>query len=243
MAELLTFGSVKGLIEELPKAQGALVNDITPGQITVSGIQRVLQNSAPRAHLDPRLRHHPRSHRRGQPPPRPIFSPSPSMSARASPASSATRTSTPPAPCPSSRSRPTGSRPSRSRSSARARKRSLATKPSKLSERPRHPRALRGCGARGRGSGAGHSSGVRPFEALHCRALPHPDQRAVAERDSSARAAEDGGRDLGQHARLPPRSIHIGRFLAHSVYFFAFACVSAKYFSYSSPIMILMAMP
>ncbi len=44
MAELLTFGSVKQLIEDLPKAQGALVNDITPGQITVSGIQRVLQN-------------------------------------------------------------------------------------------------------------------------------------------------------------------------------------------------------
>ncbi len=44
MAELLTFASVKQLIEDLPKAQGSLVNDITPGQITVSGIQRVLQN-------------------------------------------------------------------------------------------------------------------------------------------------------------------------------------------------------
>jgi flagellar biosynthesis protein FlhA len=44
MAELLTFASVKQLIEDLPKAQGALVNDITPGQITISGIQRVLQN-------------------------------------------------------------------------------------------------------------------------------------------------------------------------------------------------------
>jgi flagellar biosynthesis protein FlhA len=44
MAELLTFGAVKQLIEDLPKAQGALVGDITPGQITVSGIQRILQN-------------------------------------------------------------------------------------------------------------------------------------------------------------------------------------------------------
>jgi flagellar biosynthesis protein FlhA len=44
MAELLTFGSVKQLIEELPKPQKSLVDDITPGQITVSGIQRVLQN-------------------------------------------------------------------------------------------------------------------------------------------------------------------------------------------------------
>jgi flagellar biosynthesis protein FlhA len=44
MAELLTFGSVKQLIEDLPKPQASLVTDITPGQITVSGIQRVLQN-------------------------------------------------------------------------------------------------------------------------------------------------------------------------------------------------------
>jgi flagellar biosynthesis protein FlhA len=44
MAELLTFGSVKQLIEDLPKPQAALVTDITPGQITVSGIQRILQN-------------------------------------------------------------------------------------------------------------------------------------------------------------------------------------------------------
>jgi len=44
MAELLTFSAVKQLIEDLPKAQGALVGDIAPGQITVSGIQRVLQN-------------------------------------------------------------------------------------------------------------------------------------------------------------------------------------------------------
>jgi flagellar biosynthesis protein FlhA len=44
MAEMLTFGAVKQLIEDLPKQQKALVDDITPGQITVSGIQRVLQN-------------------------------------------------------------------------------------------------------------------------------------------------------------------------------------------------------
>jgi flagellar biosynthesis protein FlhA len=44
MAELLTFAAVKQLIEDLPKQQKALVDDIAPGQITVSGIQRVLQN-------------------------------------------------------------------------------------------------------------------------------------------------------------------------------------------------------
>jgi flagellar biosynthesis protein FlhA len=44
MAELLTFAAVKQLIEDLPKHQKSLVDDITPVQITVSGIQRVLQN-------------------------------------------------------------------------------------------------------------------------------------------------------------------------------------------------------
>jgi flagellar biosynthesis protein FlhA len=44
MAELLTFGAVKTMVDELPKPQKALVDDITPGQITYSGIQRVLQN-------------------------------------------------------------------------------------------------------------------------------------------------------------------------------------------------------
>jgi flagellar biosynthesis protein FlhA len=44
MAELLTFGAVRQLIDDLPKAQKSLVDDITPGQITLSGIQRVLQN-------------------------------------------------------------------------------------------------------------------------------------------------------------------------------------------------------
>jgi flagellar biosynthesis protein FlhA len=44
MAELLTFASVKQLIEDLSKPQAALVSDITPGQITISGIQRILQN-------------------------------------------------------------------------------------------------------------------------------------------------------------------------------------------------------
>jgi flagellar biosynthesis protein FlhA len=44
MAELLTFGGVKTLIEDLPKAQKSLLDDITPAQITYSGVQRILQN-------------------------------------------------------------------------------------------------------------------------------------------------------------------------------------------------------
>ncbi|MBI1360312.1 MAG: flagellar biosynthesis protein FlhA [Alphaproteobacteria bacterium] len=44
MAELLTFGGVKTLVDDLPKAQKTLIDDITPSQITMSGVQRVLQN-------------------------------------------------------------------------------------------------------------------------------------------------------------------------------------------------------
>jgi flagellar biosynthesis protein FlhA len=43
MSELLSYGEVQKLIKELPKEQAELVKDIVPAQITVSGIQRVLQ--------------------------------------------------------------------------------------------------------------------------------------------------------------------------------------------------------
>src|SRR6185369_12377511 len=42
-AELLSYGEVHKLIKELPKDQADLVKDISPAQITVSGMQRVLQ--------------------------------------------------------------------------------------------------------------------------------------------------------------------------------------------------------
>lgn len=44
MSELLSYGVVQGLIEELPDEQKKLIDDIVPSQITVSGIQRVLQS-------------------------------------------------------------------------------------------------------------------------------------------------------------------------------------------------------
>jgi flagellar biosynthesis protein FlhA len=44
IAELLSYAEVNKLIKELPKEQGELVKDIVPAQITISGIQRVLQN-------------------------------------------------------------------------------------------------------------------------------------------------------------------------------------------------------
>jgi len=43
MSELLSYGEVQKLIKDLPKEQGELVKDIVPAQITMSGIQRVLQ--------------------------------------------------------------------------------------------------------------------------------------------------------------------------------------------------------
>jgi flagellar biosynthesis protein FlhA len=42
-AELLSYAEVQKLLKELPKEQGELLKDIAPSQITVSGIQRVLQ--------------------------------------------------------------------------------------------------------------------------------------------------------------------------------------------------------
>ncbi|HEY0329159.1 MAG TPA: flagellar biosynthesis protein FlhA [Rhodopseudomonas sp.] len=43
MSDLLSYGETQKLLKELPKEQGELVKDIVPSQITVSGIQRVLQ--------------------------------------------------------------------------------------------------------------------------------------------------------------------------------------------------------
>jgi flagellar biosynthesis protein FlhA len=42
-AELLSYAEVQKLLKELPKEQSELLKDIAPAQITVSGIQRVLQ--------------------------------------------------------------------------------------------------------------------------------------------------------------------------------------------------------
>jgi len=43
MSDLLSYGEVQKLIKDLPKEQGELVKDIVPSQVTISGIQRVLQ--------------------------------------------------------------------------------------------------------------------------------------------------------------------------------------------------------
>src|SRR5689334_8570257 len=44
ISELLSYAEVHKLLKELPKEQGDLVKDIVPSLITITGIQRVLQN-------------------------------------------------------------------------------------------------------------------------------------------------------------------------------------------------------
>ena len=64
MAELLSYAEVQKLLKELPKEQGELVKDIVPAQITVSGIQRVLQILLAERISIRDLVDHPRRHRR-----------------------------------------------------------------------------------------------------------------------------------------------------------------------------------
>ncbi len=44
MAELLSYAETQKLLDELPKEQQKLVGDLIPAQITVGGVQRVLQS-------------------------------------------------------------------------------------------------------------------------------------------------------------------------------------------------------
>jgi flagellar biosynthesis protein FlhA len=44
MAEMLSFAETQKLLDELDKDHKKLIADVIPGQITVSGVQRVLQN-------------------------------------------------------------------------------------------------------------------------------------------------------------------------------------------------------
>jgi len=44
MSELLSYAEVRKLLDDLPEYHAKLVEEIVPGQITITGIQRVLQN-------------------------------------------------------------------------------------------------------------------------------------------------------------------------------------------------------
>ena len=64
VAELLSYAEVQKLIKDLPKEQSELIKDIVPAQITVSGIQRVLQLLLAERVSIRDLGHHPGGHRR-----------------------------------------------------------------------------------------------------------------------------------------------------------------------------------
>ena len=195
-AELLSYAEVQKLIKELPKEQGELVKDIVPAQITVSGIQRVLQLLLERARLDPRSRHHPRRHRR-----RALVHAQSDRHRRA---------------C-ADAARPPDLRPAHHAGRLPAADRAVGEVGAEFRRvdrrhgrrpQPRHAavaavrvhhqraRALRGRRPRGRGAGAGDVARHPAVRARHRRALPRPDQRAVAVGNPSAGAAEDGRQHL-----------------------------------------------
>ena len=198
MAELLSYGEVQKLIKELPKEQSELVKDIVPQQITVSGIQRVLQLLLAERISIRDLVTDPGRHRR-----RAVLHPQSGDDRRA-------RAGPP---------RPPDLRPAHHARRLPAADRAVGQVGAELRgidhrhrrrAQPGHaavaavgvhhagPRALRGRRPRGRGAGAGHLAGDPAVRARHRRALPQPDQRAVAVGNPPAGAAEDGRRDLGR---------------------------------------------
>ena len=206
ISELLSYAEVQKLIKELPKEQGELVKDIVPAQITVSGIQRVLQILlAERVSIrdlatilegiaDALVVHAQSGRRIAE-----------HVRARLARQICAQYTT------------PAGYLPLIALSAkweqnfaesivGQGDERSLAMQPSRLSEFiTAGARALRGRRPRGRGAGAGHLAGHPAVRARHRRALPRPDQRAVAVGNPPARAAEDrrqhlSGRGTGRIA-------------------------------------------
>ena len=202
VAELLSYAEVNKLIKDLPKEQGELVKDIVPAQITVSGIQRVLQNPARRARLDPRPLDHPRRHRRGDfvhaqsgdaGRARADAALAPDLRAVHDPGrlSAADR---------ADRQVGAGLRRIDRRPGRRPQPRDAAV----AADRVHHARAraLRGRRPQRRGAGAGDLGRHPAVRARHRRALPRPDTGAVAGRNPSARAAQDGGKYLASTCSL-----------------------------------------
>ena len=191
MSDLLSYGEVQKLLKELPKEQGELIKDIVPSQVTISGIQRVLQlllaervsirdlstilegiadalafsrNPATMVeHVRARLARQICAQNTSHNGYLPLIA----LSARWEQAFAESII-------------------------GQGEERSLAMQPSKLSE---FMTAVRDCfragGARGRGAGAGDLGGDPSLRALAGRAVPLADHRAVAGGNPSARPAED----------------------------------------------------
>ena len=211
IAELLSYAEVQKLIKDLPKEQGELVKDIVPAQITRVRHPARAATPAERARLDPRLRDHPRRHRRRAGVHPQSGNHRRARAGRASPARSAR--STP---------RRSGYLPLIALSAkweqtfaesivGQGDERSLAMQPSRLSEfitlvRERFEDAAREGEAPVLVTSPRHPA----VRARHRRALPRPDQRAVAVRDPPAGPAEDRRQHLTLHGRSVPRTLGPG---------------------------------
>ena len=195
MSDLLSYGEVQKLLKDLPKEQGELVKDIVPSQVTVSGIQRVLQllfaerisirdlstilegiaDALAFSRHPATMVEHVRARLARQ-----IcaqnttfngYLPLIALSARWEQA------------CGIDRRHRRGPQPGHA---------ALKT----VGVHDLGPQRLRAGRPRRRSAGAGHLVGDPPVRPLAGGALPRADHRAVASRNPPARAAEDGGKRL-----------------------------------------------
>ena len=209
-AELLSYAEVHKLIKDLPKEQGELVKDIVPPQITVSGIQRVLQLL-----LNERVSIRDLATILEGIADALSFTRNPigiAENVRTRLARQICAQHTTPAgylPLIALTAKWEQNFPSRSSARATTADRSLAMQPSRLSEfitsvRERFEDAAR----EGRGAGAGHLAPDPAVRARHRRALPRADQRHVAVGNPSPGAAENGRQHLTSRRRLNQRNVN-----------------------------------
>ena len=196
----MSYGEVQKLLKELPKEQGELVKDIVPSQVTVSGIQRVLQLL-----LAERISIRDLSTILEGIADALAFSRNPATMVEHVRARLARQI------CAQNTSH-NGYLPLIALSAkweqafaeslvGQGEERSLAMQPSKLSEfmtavRDAFERAAR----EGEAPVLVTSAAIRPVRPLAGRAVPLPDHRAVAGRNPSPRAAENGRKRLGEAA-------------------------------------------
>ena len=192
MSELLSYGEVQKLLKELPKEQADLVKDLVPSLITVSGIQRVLQILLAETRFHPRSGHHSGRRRRWH---LQLAQPGHARRTRARPPlAPALRPAHQPQRL-SAVDRAFGQMGAGLRRiDGRPRRRAAARNAAFAAFGIHHigSRAFRGGGPRRRSASAGDLLEYPAVRAGHCRALPCADTGALARRDSSARAPQDG---------------------------------------------------
>ena len=196
MSDLLSYGEVQKLLKELPKEQGELVKDIVPSQVTVSGIQRVLQLLlAERISIRDlstilegiadalAVLAQPRHHGRARPRPAGAADLRAKHHLQRLPAADRAVGAMGAGVCGIDRRHRRGPQP-----------RHAALKA--VGVHDLGPQRLRAGRPRRRSAGAGHLGRDPPVRPLAGRALPLADHRAVAGRNPPARAAEDGRQRL-----------------------------------------------